>query len=144
MGVMGYTDVNFGLSTLSNVWGEQLNMQSIGMSVGIVFVVTFAFLSLKGRKGTKNVGTKDISTSGEIPYDYENLTYQLDFYKPFERALAPLYKRSMDKIWNQLGEGLEALFDFTRKFNTGNGQTYALYVVVFLVLMLLLKDTLFI
>ena len=144
MGVMGYTDVNYGMSTLSNVWGNELNMQSIGISVGVVFAATFAFLSLKGRKGTKNVGTKDISTSGEIPYEHENMTYQMDFFKPFERAAAPLYKRSMDKIWNQLGAGMEALFDFVRKINTGNGQTYAIYIIVFLVLMLILKDTLFV
>ena len=143
MGVMGYTDVNYGMSTLSNVWGNQLDMQSIGIAIGVVFVFIFTFLSLKGRKGTRDVGTKDISTSGEIPYDHENMTYQMDFFKPFERAAAPLYKRSMDKIWNQLGAGMEALFDFVRKVNTGNGQTYAIYVIVFLVLMLILKDTLF-
>ncbi|MCK5637125.1 MAG: hypothetical protein KAH67_00355, partial [Flavobacteriaceae bacterium] len=103
----------------------------------------FAFLTLKGYKGTKNVGTKDISTGGEIPTENENLTFQMDFFKPFERAAAPLYKRSMDKIWNDLGNAIDNLSDFIRKIYSGNGQTYALFVVIFLVILLLFKDTLF-
>ena len=143
MHYLGFNDVNWSMSVLVNVWGEESNMTYINLSIGIVFVVIFAFLTIKGYKGTKNVGTKDISTGGEIPTENENLTYQMDFFKPFERAAAPLYKRSMDKIWNDLGNALEALTDFTRKIYTGNGQTYALFVVIFLVILLLFKDTLF-
>jgi len=143
MHYLGFSDVNWSMSVLVNVWGEESNMTYINLSIGIVFVVIFAFLTIKGYKGTKNVGTKDISTGGEIPTENENLTYQMDFFKPFERAAAPLYKRSMDKIWNDLGNALEALTDFTRKIYTGNGQTYALFVVIFLVILLLFKDTLF-
>ena len=84
-----------------------------------------------------------ISTSGEIPTENENLTFQLDFFKPFQRAAAPLYKRSMDKIWNDLGNALEAIFDYTRRIYSGNGQTYALFVVIFLVILLIFKNTLF-
>ncbi len=89
------------------------------------------------------MGTKDISTSGELPKKWENLTFQLDFFKPFERAAAPLYKMDMNKIWKDLGKNLEAFFGFFRKIYTGNGQTYALYIVIFLVVLLLFKDVLF-
>jgi len=140
---LGFSDVNWSMSVLVNVWGEESNMTYINLSIGIVFVVIFAFLTIKGYKGTKNVGTKDISTGGEIPTENENLTFQLDFFKPFERAAAPLYKRSMDKIWNDLGNAIDSLSDFMRKIYSGNGQTYALFVVIFLVILLLFKDTLF-
>ncbi len=143
MHYLGFSDVNWDMSILVNVWGEESNMTYINLSIGIVFVAIFAFLTIKGYKGTKNVGTKDISTGGEIPTENENLTYQMDFFKPFERAAAPLYKRSMNKIWNDLGNALEALTDFIRKIYSGNGQTYALFVVIFLVILLLFKDTLF-
>ena len=49
----------------------------------------------------------------------------------------------MNKIWNDLANAIDAVFDFTRKIYTGNGQTYAIFVVVFLVILLLFKDTLF-
>ncbi|MEN8125131.1 MAG: proton-conducting transporter membrane subunit [Bacteroidota bacterium] len=143
MHYLGFSDVNWDMSVLVNVWGEESNMAYINLSIGVVFVVVFLFLTIKGYKGTKNVGTKDISTSGEIPTENENLTFQLDFFKPFERAAAPLYKRSMDKIWNDLGNALEAIFDFTRRIYTGNGQTYALFVIIFLVILLIFKNTLF-
>ena len=143
MHYLGFNDVNWDMSILVNVWGLESNMGHISMSIGVVFVVIFAFLTIKGYKGTKNVGTKDISTGGEIPTENENLSYQLDYFKPFERAAAPLYKRSMNKIWNDLANAIDAVFDFTRKIYTGNGQTYAIFVVVFLVILLLFKDTLF-
>jgi len=143
MHYLGFSDVNWNMSVLVNVWGEESNMAYINLTIGVVFVVIFLFLTIKGYKGTRYVGTKDISSSGEIPTENENLTYQLDFFRPFQRAAAPLYKHSMDKIWNDLGNALEAIFNFTRKIYTGNGQTYALFVVIFLVILLIFKDTLF-
>jgi formate hydrogenlyase subunit 3/multisubunit Na+/H+ antiporter MnhD subunit len=140
---IGFSDVNWDMSVLTNIWGEQTNMSYIFTVIGSVFVLVILFLTLKGYKSTKNVGTKDISTSGEIPLEEENLTYQMDFFKPFERAAAPLYKRSMDKIWNDIGNALEAIFNFTRRIYTGNGQTYALFVIIFLVILLFFKDTFF-
>ena len=143
MQYLGFTEVNWNMSVLVNAWGLETNMGHVGMTIGTVFVLIFAFLTIKGYKGTKNVGTKDISTGGEIPTENENLTYQMNYFKPFERAAAPLYKRSMDKIWGDLANALDAVFDFTRKIYTGNGQTYAIFVVIFLVILLLFKDTLF-
>ena len=143
MHYLGFSDVNWDMSILVNVWGEESNMAYINLTIGVVFVAIFAFLTIKGYKGTRYVGTKDISSSGEIPTENENLTFQMDFFQPFQRAAAPLYKRSMNKIWNDLGNALEAIFDFTRKIYTGNGQTYALFVVIFLVILLIFKNTLF-
>ncbi len=143
MEYLGFSHVNWDMSVLTNIWGEQTNMSYIFTVIGSVFILVILFITFKGYKGTRNVDTKEISTSGEIPLEHENLTYQMDFFKPFERAAAPLYKRSMDKIWNDIGNALEAIFNFTRKIYTGNGQTYALFVVIFLVILLIFKDTLF-
>ena len=144
METMGFTNVTWSMSVLTNVWGNEMNLTYLSITIGSIFVAIFLFLTLKGLKGTRYVGTKDISTSGEIPYENENLTYQIDFFQPFVRAAAPMYKRSMDKIWTELGSGMEAIFNTVRKIYNGNGQTYAIFVVVFLVIMLLLKDTLFV
>ncbi len=141
---LGFTNVSWDMSVLTNVWGNSVNLQYISTTIGIVAIAIITFLTLKGRKGTRNVTTKDISTSGEIPLENDNMTYQLDFFKPFERAVAPLYKRTVTKIYEDLGNGLEALFDFTRKLYTGNGQTYAVYVIAFLVgLLIYVQNTVF-
>ncbi len=140
---IGFTNVGWEMSSLSNVWGNHTDLQSIGLLIGAIFVLAFGYLTLKGRKRTKNVGTKDISTSGELPKEWENLTYQQDYFKPFERAAAPLYSKSMIAIWENLGKNLEAFFGFFRKIYTGNGQTYAFFVVIFLVVLLLFKNYIF-
>jgi len=140
---IGFENVNWQMTALSNVWGNQTDLNIIGMFIAAVFVLIFIFLTFKGKKNTRFVGTKDISSSGELWQEGENWTFQQDFYKPFERAAAPLYKYKMNKIWEDLGNALEAFFNFFRRIYTGNGQTYALYVIGFLALLLLFKDYIF-
>ncbi|MCK5847402.1 MAG: hypothetical protein KAG84_08180, partial [Bacteroidales bacterium] len=124
-------------------WGDHVDTLAIVNSIMAVFGIAFIFLSLKNRKKTRYVTTKDIHTGGEIPTENENLTYAVDFYKPFERAIEPVMKRKMDFYYNKFGEGLEAFFDFVRKIYTGNGQTYALYVIIFLVILILFSEQIF-
>jgi NADH-quinone oxidoreductase subunit M len=143
MQAIGFENVTWNMSSLTNVWGNTTNLFLISMLIFAVFIIAFLFLTLKGLKNTRYVDTKEISTSGELPKPWENLTYQQDFFKPFERAASPLYSMNMNKIWKNLGENMEAFFGFFRKIYTGNGQTYAFYVVVFLVVLLLFKDVIF-
>ncbi len=143
MEAIGFQNVTWEMSSLTNIWGDTTDLFLIGMLIFAVFLIAFAFLTLKGLKKTRYVGTKDISTSGELIKDWENMTFQQSFFKPFERAAAPLYSMKMNKIWKDIGKNLEAFFGFFRKIYTGNGQTYALYVVVFVVLLLLFKDMIF-
>jgi hypothetical protein len=125
------------MSTILNGWGDSVNLMYVWYSVVIVFVFFLIYIVLKGRKSTRYVSTKEISTSGEIPRPHESLNFKLDFYKPFERAIEPMLRGNMDKYWTSFGSGLEALFDFTRRLYSGNGQTYAIYVITFLVILLL-------
>ena len=143
MQAIGFTDVTWEMSSLTNAWGDTTNLFLISMLIFAVFFIAFIFLTFKGLKKTRYVGTKEISTSGELPKEWENLTYQQDFFKPFQRAAAPLYSLNMNKIWKDLGKNLEEFFGFIRKIYTGNAQTYAFYVVAFLVILLLFKDYIF-
>jgi uncharacterized membrane protein YdbT with pleckstrin-like domain len=52
-------------------------------------------------------------------------------------------RRQIDKYYNAIANGLESLFEFTRRIYTGNGQTYAIYVIVFVVILLIFKDSIF-
>ncbi len=140
---LGFENVNWQMSILTNEWGDNVNLQHISMAIGVVFVVFLIFITLKGYKKTRYVSTKDISSSGEIIKPEDNMTYMKDFYKPFERVLSPLLKHKIDKYYTDFGNGLEALFDFMRKIYTGNGQTYAIYVITFLVILLVFSKSIF-
>ncbi len=142
MAYMG-VHVDWNMTVLSNVWGDTVHMEPIWTSILIVFVIAATFLTFKNRKSTRYVTTKDIHTSGEIPEAHENMTYAVDFYRPFERAIEPVLKRKMDEYYNSIGQGLESLFGFLRKIYTGNGQTYAVYVIIFLSILILIGNTIF-
>jgi len=143
MEYLGMGQVDWNMTVLSNGWGDHVDTLSIINSILTVVGIAFIFLGLKNRKKTRYVTTKDIHTGGEIPTENENLTYAVDFYKPFERAIEPAMKRKMDFYYNKFGEGIETLFDFVRRIYTGNGQTYAIYVVIFLVILLIFSKQIF-
>ncbi|OYT12289.1 MAG: hypothetical protein B6I18_01175 [Bacteroidetes bacterium 4572_112] len=143
MEFLGFENVGWQMSSLSNIWGDTVDMQYVWGSVVTLFVLGAIFITIKNRKSTRYVTTKDIHTSGEIPEAHENLTYAVDFYKPFERAIEPVMRKTMDFYYNHFGNGLESLFGFVRKIYTGNGQTYAMYVVIFLVILLLIGEQIF-
>lgn len=124
-------------SVILNGWGNHVVLQPLLYSIIAIFLFFVIFLTLKGIKGTRYATTKDISTSGEIPKENENLTFSEGFYQPFLRAVEPAMRRQIDKVYKNFAEGMEAIFEFMRKIYTGNGQTYAIYVIIFVVVMLL-------
>ncbi|MBN2615591.1 MAG: hypothetical protein JXR71_07830 [Bacteroidales bacterium] len=130
-------------SVIFNNWGDHVILQPILYSIIAIFLFFLILVVWKGYKGTRYVTTKDISTSGEVPKEDENLTFSVGFTQPFLRAVAPVMRRQIDKYYTEFAKGLEGLFEFMRRIYTGNAQTYALYVVVFVVIVLLFKDVLF-
>ena len=124
-------------------WGDVVTLQPILYAIIAVFVFFALFLWFKNTKRTRYISTKDISSSGEIPKEWENLTFKVNFMQPFERAIEPFLKRQIDKYYTAVGNGLEAIFEFTRRIYTGNGQTYAIYAIAFLALLLLFRVSLF-
>jgi len=131
------------MSTLFNEWGNQVAMRPLTWAIIAVFLIFTVFLTIKGFRETRYVGTKDISTSGEIPREEENLTFKENFFQPFLRAAAPLMRHRIMTYYRQIGDSIEAFADYLRRIYSGNGQTYALYVIAFLVILLLFKDKIF-
>ena len=144
MAELGFEGVPWHMSVLYNMWGDSVNLVYVSVTFGLVFLLGLIYITFIARKGTKHkLSTKDIHTAGEIPKPEDNLHYALDFYKPFERVLSPLLKHKLDVYYNEFGNGLEALFNFIRRVYTGNGQTYALYVIIFLVALILFSGKIF-
>ena len=139
---LGFHGVQWEMSVLTNVYGDSINLSVISTIVVVVFIVFALFLILKGRKGTRYVTTKDIANSGEPVRPGDNYHFALDFYKPFERAMAPLYKFKMSDIYRNISEGLVSFFQFVRRIYSGNGQTYVYYVLLFIVILLVFSNQL--
>ncbi len=140
---LGFHDVNWQMSVLTNAWGDSVNVQHVYLSVVVVFVAFLIFITWRGYKHSTKISTKDISSSGEMIKPEDNMTYAMDFYKPFERVLQPILKWKINKYYEDFGKGLEALFDFMRRIYTGNGQTYAVYVIAFLAILLIFSKSIF-
>jgi NADH-quinone oxidoreductase subunit M len=140
---MGLTPAQWENSVLFSAWGEQVNLLAVVNSIGIIFILGAIFITWKNYKQTRWVSTKDIHTAGEVPTENENLTFAVNFYQPFERALGDVLKPSVDKLFNLIGINLEELFDYLRYVYTGNGQTYAMYVILFMVILILFSGSIF-
>ena len=52
-------------------------------------------------------------------------------------------KRQIDKYMLSFAKGIEDLFEFTRRIYNGNGQSYAIYAMIFLIILLVLSKNLF-
>jgi len=109
-----------------------VNTITVMSIVGVAFVVIFVIFNTVYKR-SRLVGLKDIHTSGEVPGPEINLHFAVDFYQPFSRGVQGVLKRSADRAYQSIADGLESIFDLMRYIYTGNGQTYAMYVVIFLV-----------
>jgi len=114
----------------------QTNVFMVFNIFGTAFIVIFILFNLFYKRSRFVVGQLYVHTSGELPTETTNLHYAVDFYKPFERAVGPIVKQSLHRWYTRFGINMEALFDAMRYIYTGNGQTYAFFVVLFLVITL--------
>ncbi len=130
-------------TVLFNEWNNKVDLFAVVQSVAGVFILAAVLITIFKAKSTRYVTTKDIHTSGEIPLEEENLTYAVDFYKPFERALGIILKASVNRIYSLFADFLEQTFDYLRYVYTGNGQTYAMYVILFLSVLLVFSELIF-
>jgi len=142
LGFNSAKDVLWQNSAIYNYWGNGVSLDLVIYTVATVFVAIAIILFFRW-KNSRYVSTKDISLSGEMPKDDENYGFKLDFYKPFERAISPLLKYKMEYYYKGFADGMEAFFDFVRRIYNGNAQVYAIYVITFLALLLLIANKIF-
>jgi len=131
--LFGIVPVDMSQSVLFSPMGS-VNTLTVMDIVGVVFVLVFVLFNTLYKR-SRMVSLKDIHTSGEVPAPHINLHYAVDFYQPFSRGVSAVLKRSADRLYAAVGENLENLFDLMRYIYTGNGQTYAMYVIIFLVVL---------
>lgn len=103
--------------------------------VGVVFMGGLVLLYL-ARPRLQKVGQLDIGFAGEIPPPPEELHFAYDFNRVYERALEPVLRAWPTRIWDQIIIGFDAIVSAGARFYTGNAQTYALYSVLLLLIVM--------
>lgn len=105
---------------------------SIMIIIGVIFVSVLAWLVFLNR-GAQKVKQFNIVYSAERPYRPETTHYAWNFYAPYRKALGFMVQPFVTSFWNGVATGLHNLGDLTRRIYTGNGQTYAFQMLIFVV-----------
>jgi len=97
-----------------------------------VFMVPLIWLLFRLRAITK-VKQFNIVFSAERPDRPETTHYAHNFYAHYQKALGFLAKPKAIAFWNNVAEWFHSAGSLFRHLYTGNGQTYALHILIFII-----------
>ena len=102
------------------------------MITGSVFVSIFIWLIFINRK-TQKVKQFNIVFAAEAPFRPELTHVGYNFFAHYRKALGGLSQPYVTKFWNTLSDLSHSSADFIRRIYSGDGQTYLLHILVFIV-----------
>ena len=111
---------------------------SIMIVIAVIFGVLFAWLLFVNRKAQK-VKQFNIVYSAERPFRPETTHFAWNFYAPYRKAMGFLMQPLVTRFWAAVTDLLHTLADLVRRFYTGNGQTYAIQLLAFVIIVYLFK-----
>jgi len=111
---------------------------SIMIVVAVIFSTLFAWLVFVNRKAQK-VKQFNIVYAAERPYRPETTHFAWNFFAPYRKALGFLTQPLVTNFWEAISDLLHTIADLFRRFYTGNGQTYAIQLLAFVIVVYLLK-----
>ncbi len=100
--------------------------------IAVVFVVVFLLL-LWMNHNAQRVKQFNIVFSAERPYRPETTHFAWNFFAPYRKAMGFLETPVSTSFWTGVSNALHGTAEFSRKFYTGNGQTYAVQLLLFVV-----------
>ncbi|HIQ16073.1 MAG TPA: NADH-quinone oxidoreductase subunit F [Leucothrix sp.] len=110
---------------------------SIMIIIGVLFATIFAWLVFVNRKAQK-VKQFNIVYSAERPFRPETTHFAWNFFAPYKKALGFLTQPLVTRFWGAITDLLHTSAEFLRKIYTGDGQTYAIHLLGFVVAVYLL------
>lgn len=116
------------ISTSFGYW----NPVSIMIIVAVIFGSLFAWLLFVNRKAQK-VKQFNIVYSAERPFRPETTHYAWNFFAPYRKALGFMTQPVATRFWQAITDLLHSGAELLRRFYTGNGQTYAIHLLAFVV-----------
>jgi len=129
---LGLKALSTGLFAMPPEVGE-LNMVNILAAVVAGYLVAYIIFKLCRR--SRAVPQSDSYAAGSyVPLD--KYQYSARFYERAYQVIEPYVRDRADAFYYWLVEKSEGLFDAVRRLYTGNVNTYALYIILFLALMI--------
>jgi hypothetical protein len=105
-----------------------------GTAVMVITMAVFALLLiwlLLVQRRPKWVGQFNIVFSAERPHRPETSHFAYNFFAPYRKALGFLTEPLAGRLWAGIAEAAGAAGGALRRIYTGNGQTYALHILLF-------------
>lgn len=111
--------------------GRWSGVAIMNITMGIFGSILVWLLLVSG----KSVKVKQFNMfySGEAPSRPELSHYGYNFFAPYRKAVGFLVQPLATRFWDGLSDILHSTSDFVRRLYNGNGQTYAFYVVLYVV-----------
>ena len=105
---------------------------SIMVVVGCIFAVLFLWLLVLNHRAQK-VKQFNIVYSAERPFRPETTHFAWNFFAPYRKALGFMTLPLVTRFWQAQTDLLHSTAQVSRRFYTGNGQTYAVHMLAFAV-----------
>ncbi|MEO5343504.1 MAG: NADH-quinone oxidoreductase subunit F [Gammaproteobacteria bacterium SHHR-1] len=133
----GGPSLNWEGLTITSQFGQWAPIP-IMIIIGVIFMTLFLWLLFVNRRAQK-VKQFNIVFAAERPYRPETTHFAWNFFAPYRKALGFLTQPLVTRFWETLTDLLHQLADLLRRFYTGNGQTYAVHLLLFVVAVYLLQ-----
>jgi NADH:ubiquinone oxidoreductase subunit 5 (subunit L)/multisubunit Na+/H+ antiporter MnhA subunit len=127
------TDLTWTGSLAQSHLGYWDSMQVMGVVAGVFMVPLMVLLLMSLFMRIQKVKQFNIVFSAERPDRPETTHYAYHFFSFYDRALGPLVQPRATAFWSGVSEWSHTLAGALRVLYTGNGQTYALFIMIYLV-----------
>jgi len=127
------TDISWNGNVLISNLGYWNGSMVMNIVMG-VFMVPLIWLLIRVKSVTK-VKQFNIVFAAERPHTPETTHVAHNFFAPYQRALGFLVRPLATKFWNAVAEIFHSVAALIRQIYTGNGQTYALHILMYLVIL---------
>ena len=117
-------------------WNAPMIMGVVG-GVWMVPLIILLLASLTIR--IQKVEQFNIVYAAERPHRPEDTHFAYNFFAHYDRALGFLVRPRATAFWNNINEWSHTMASSLRIFYTGNGQTYALFILMYFVAMYLVN-----
>lgn len=123
-------------------WSEMTVVTALGYWNGnavmwvtmVVFILPLAWLMIVMRRPQK-VGQFNVVYAAERPERPETTHYAHNFFAPYRKALGFLAAPAVKRAWEYAIDGVGSIAGAIRRIYTGNGQTYALHILLLTVVL---------
>ena len=103
-----------------------------------IFVTVLVWLIINNRKAQK-VKQFNIVFAAERPFKPETSHYAYNFYAHYRKAIGILVEPKITGWWEGVAEWAHAMGDKFRKIYNGNGQSYLIHIMAFIVIIYLIS-----